>query len=313
MGSLYQGAGSCIQIKKEAVWGTAITPTEKLEIISSSLKSNVARTAGASIYTGNSGMSRKHYDLRYESGGQIVMPAKYSALGYLLEAAFGAVGTTGTGPYVHTYTLGGQNQLPSLTIEDVLGDSGNAITYAGCMVQRFEAAWSAAEAGGRFTFDLLAEDGSAPAAATSLTIDAGTVIMPYDSGTFAFNAQTYSLNSFSVTIDNGIDRRYKLGAIKTKKPQPVNQRSVTLRIVLDVDDAFQTAQLAGTQGDATITFTSGSEIAAWTVQNAWLQSTDSQRNGHGIVELTVVMMAEDDDTDAGLELIVTNAQANYYD
>ena len=172
---------------------------------------------------------------------------------------------------------------------------------------------SAAEAGGRFTFDIIAEDGSAPAAATSLTIDAGTVIMPYDSGTFAFNAQTYSLNSFSVTIDNGIDRRYKLGAIKTKKPQPVNQRSVTLRIVLDVDDAFQTAQLAGTQGDATITFTSGSEIAAWTVQNAWLQSTDSPRNGHGIVELTVVMMAEDDDTDAGLELIVTNAQANYYD
>jgi hypothetical protein len=312
MGSNYQGAGSCIQFKKEVTWGTAVTPTVATPIISSTFKENTATAPSPSLYTGNSGMAKRHHSLRREAGGQVVLPFSFGGIGYLLEAAFGAVVTAGAGPYTHTYTLGGQNQLPSLTVEDVLGDSGNARTYEGVMVTRATFAWSAGDTGGRLTLDLIAETASSPAAKTSLTVDTSDVVMPYDAGTFGWNANTYTLNSVEITIENGIDRRIKLGSLLTKQPQPTNQRRITAKIVLDVDDALEAAQILGTQGDGTITFTSGANSAAWTIQNAYLESAESPRNGHGIVELTVGMLAEDDDTDAGLKLIITNANANYY-
>jgi len=310
MASDYQGAGSILQFKKEAVYGTAITPTISIPIISSTLKSNTAKAPSPTLFTGDSGMAKRHHKLRNEAGGQVVFPFSYGGIGYLLEAAFGAV--TGAGPFV--YTLGGQNALPSLTIEDVLGDSGNANTYEGAMLSRFMMAWAAGDTGGRCTMDVIAEKSSAVGAKTALTTDTSTVVMPYESGLFSFNGNTYNLNTLEIVIENGIDRRMKLGSLFTKQPQPVNQRRVTVKIALDVDDAFEAAQIADTQGDATITLTDGARIAAFTIQNAYVETTDSPRNSHGIVELSVGMIAEDDGTDAGLSLSITNADlTNYYD
>tara|TARA_Y100000310_G_scaffold305748_1_gene346237 strand:+ start:114 stop:1058 length:945 start_codon:yes stop_codon:yes gene_type:complete len=314
MGSDYFGYGTAVQIVKESTWGTPVTPTKKLEVISSDLNSQEVRVPRPVLYTGTSGMSRKHHDTRDETGGAVVFFLKYSVLGYVLEAIFGSIATAGTGPYTHAYTLGAQKSLPALTIEEILGNSGNANTFAGMMVQSAEFNWSVGNPGGRLTCNFLGEDMTGPASETALTIDAGNVIEPYQAGQFNFNSVNYDLNSMTIRVDNGLDRRFKFGSLKTKQPVPVNMRNITVQIVLDVNDNFLTAQLADTQGDATLTFTgTGNEAAAWTFHNAWLESTSSPKTSHGMVELTVGFRLEDDDTDAGIKLVITNDQANHYD
>jgi hypothetical protein len=313
MASDYQGYGTAHSVKKEAVWGTPVTPTEKLEVISSSLNSNVPTAPRPVLFANASGMPRKHHQLRNETGGPAVYPMKFSGLGYILEAIFGAVATTGTGPYDHTYTLGDQASLPSLTIEEILGTSAGAYTYAGMKVNRAEFSWTAGDIG-RINVDYIGEDETGPAPPTSLTIDAGNVIEGWRGGSLGWNSDTYCLNSLSITIDNGLERRDKICGLTTKEPQPTRQRSVMVRLSLDVDDALRTAQLANTQGNATITFTgTGNEALAIVIQNAYLASTSDPKTSHGTIEMTVEMMAEDDDTDAGLEFVITNDQANYYD
>lgn len=123
------GNKSFVQYGIQAAYGTAVAAQAKGEIISASIDPVVGMIPDPSLY---SGVSRRGV---YQGGlyhqGRLLMRANYGGtaggMGRLLRAAFGAVVTTGAGPFLHTYKEAATP--PALTIEIIDGDvvSGQCI------------------------------------------------------------------------------------------------------------------------------------------------------------------------------------------
>jgi len=113
----------------------------------------------------------------------------------------------------------------------------------------------------------------------------------------------------SLTVNNGLARRQLLGSTVTKEPLRSDFQSVELSVTLEVEDALYAALLADTQGDATITFTSGSLSMAFTIQNAYLMEASDPVSDAGVVQMSLTFAAESDGTDEGLQIVMTNAVA----
>jgi hypothetical protein len=219
----------------------------------------------------------------------------------------GSAATTGTGPYTHTYTLG---TLPAgLTIENVRG-TGTSEIFEGC---RINSGTLAVSAGGVMTMDLdvIAETSSARGTAATPSYGAGdTPVLHSHAGQFSFGGASYDLVDMSLAVNNALARRQLLGSAVTKQPKRNDFQSIELSVTIEVEDALYAAFLADTQSDATITFTSGSLSAGFTIHNAYLTSASDPVSSAGIISQSLSFMGESDGTDEGLAIAIVNANSS---
>lgn len=308
------GRGSYIRFEEESTYGAAEgTLNNSRPVVSLSLQTNRRRAPVPDLH--DSGvLPRRHFDVSDESGGAVRLVATYDNIGLLLKAAMGAVSDGGTGPsaYTHTYTLAAA--LPSLTIEAIRGNATNSETFEGAQVNT---ATLAVEVGQPMylDLDLIAETSATRAAAGTVSLSATeTPILHSHAGQLTFNAVSYDLVGLRVSLSNNIERRAKLGSTETQEPARAGYGSVvmecTIEAVSNQNDTILAAQRAGTQGDAAITFTSGTRSLAITGHNAWVDEATDPVGDAGIIRQTVRFMCESDGTDLGLALVMTNSESS---
>ena len=75
-------------------------------------------------------------------------------------------------------------------------------------------------------------------------------------------------------------------------------------------DALQVAALAGTQGDATITFTDGTRSLAITLHNATIMDYADPISGVGVIRQKVRFQGFADGTKHGLGIVLTNGNSS---
>jgi hypothetical protein len=142
------GENGAVLWGKEVTFGTAVTRTAHLPLITQDMKVVDAPLMRQHLRKATGGLPRGYYLSRRDVGGPVRMEAYYSGSGLIWLGAMGSVTDTGAGPYTHTYKL--ENELISLTGETIRGDgrqgtSEQSEVFKGCIFNRLQAK---AEAGG---------------------------------------------------------------------------------------------------------------------------------------------------------------------
>jgi len=308
MATLYSGRGAVVGIGAESTWGTAVSRSNWLPLISTSMQRSLTKVPRPTLRVGTLGaMRRTHFTSETVVGGDIVVEASHQSMGILLKGILGGAASTGSGPYVHTYKVGAL--VAGHTIEINRG-TGTSERFDGC---RFESATFDVSAGGVMTLScsLIGKTGTARTTLASPTVSTTDLpILHSQCGTLAWGGNTFTLSSMSVTISNALARRQLLGATVTAQPLINDFQSVEMSVTLEVDDQLITDQLNDTEGDAVITFSSGAASTAFTVQNAYLSTVTDPVSAAGVISQSATLVGQSDGTDEGLKVVVTNASSS---
>lgn len=319
MSSIYFGRNASIGLGKEVTWGTAVARSAWRPLMSGSLQRTITKTPRPHLLSGGtSAMRRGHFTEADECGGTFQVEAQFTSIGILLEALMGSSASTGSGPYVHTYSMA--STLPSLTAEFVRGTGSSEILEGA----KLSTGTLAVSSGGVMTFEseIIAEtsaegtpEGSsvAPRSARG-TASYGTdaPILHSHAGQLNFDSNNYDLIDMSLVVNNGIARRQLLGSAITKEPLRSDFQSVELSCTLEVQDALYMAMVADTTGNVTISFSpSGStNDLALTLHNCYISTATDPVSAAGVVSQSLTFVAESDGTNEGLSIAVTNGNSS---
>lgn len=199
----------------ETTAGTRVAPTDFVELNSESIalqKNRIERNgmrAGRRLRYGWSAGAR-------QVTGSFEIDLSSNTIGSLLQAAFGAVSTTGSSPYVHTFTPG---DLPALTVQVGRPDTTGTVhpfDYVGCRVS----AWEISASPDEFA------KASVTLAGMDELLDGTTASASYSQGTFftfvhgalSLGGSDVCIDSIAVTGDNGLNVEHKICAADAGMP-----------------------------------------------------------------------------------------------
>ena len=309
------GRGATVGAAQETTYGLAVSPrTNWRQTVTSSAYRKVTRAYRPGLVGATSAYAnRATVSGTTECGGSFEHVLTYEGMGLMLYHALGDQVTTGSGPYVHSYTVG---DLPiGLTLEFIeSGDSGSVAQVAeGCKLSRMSLRWNAPGEVARASFDFIAEDIAAYAAASSggsaPAYGAGGLDMiGHQLGALSWNGNNYDLVSLEMIIDNRLTRRNKLGSRLTKEPTRSDFCQVTWRAEVEWENNnAHTDFRAEVQGDVAVTSTgTGNHAATFTLQNAQLWDAPKPVDGPGPGRQRLEWRGLSDGTDEGFKIAITN-------
>jgi hypothetical protein len=236
----------------------------------------------------------------------VTLPVSYNGLGLLIRAALGAAVSSGAGPYTHTY--GPAAALPSLTIEEIYGDSGRSIIYSGCKVNSLgisvtpgaESLWS---------LDIIGMKAAADASAGSPSYPATAFAEAYECVVTWGGSSIGTIKSVEATITNGATRRPQVGSLTSAEPSVGVPRRATATVVVDKDSfAPRIAETADTAGDLVLVFTdakTGAKTITITLQDC--RATVTETVGGSMSDLTTSIAFASNDTPS---IVIVNAESS---
>lgn len=317
MGTPYLGRGLTAGIGVESTWGTAVSRTNWLRLTGAHITiDDDVRPRPHFGRLGETAAVRREVDhLARRASGYIEWLLSYDDSTLLMiGAAMGAssVATTGSGPYTHTHTL--KEALPvGLTVELIRGN-GSAQVFEGGLVTRLTISGSAGEIL-RCRADMVFETGGALTSAGSPTYSSnGAPVIYHQAGNLTHGSLNDKIKAIEVVLDNSLNvERALFGSNLISKPVRNDFASVTARITREWDGTVEhAAYLAGTAGDAAITFTGASPLSfGIEVHNAEIVDNPLQAiTSAGAQDVAFTLMGMNDGTDQGLEIVVVNGNSS---
>src|SRR5687768_9626779 len=122
-------------LKSETTFGTGVTPDIFVPVLSANATIDEGYIRSNGIRAGRRTRTPARLGARVV-GGTVTTELYNGSIATLLKHAFGAVATTGAGPYTHTYTPGAhlaKSFTMQLGIEDTAG-TVNPFTFTGCKI-----------------------------------------------------------------------------------------------------------------------------------------------------------------------------------
>jgi hypothetical protein len=209
----------------ESTPGTPPTVTKFQPLVSESLKQDIAHIDSKGIRAG-----RRLRTVRRPGGktvgGDINLELTNKDIATLLKHAFGAVSTSGAGPYVHTFTPG---SLTGVTFACQIGRPStdgtvNAFTYAGCKVTNGEITANAGDLVNlRLGVSAWTEVTNVALATASYT--SGNLPFVFTEASLSVASSSVSVSNLSITWDNGLATdRFRLGSANVIEQLESGQR-----------------------------------------------------------------------------------------
>lgn len=259
------GLLSQVMIVAETTYGTRVVPTKGITIVDEGIQRNEERLESASLRSGWLMQHSSQWAVGgRKPGGPLNMELRTLGQGLLWKAAFGGTpGTTGAGPYVHTYSPGAA--LISMTVQigrPAITNTVHPFDYLGCKVSTWELSCSAGEIA-RFNVELLAQDEKTDQTLATATYPTGDLPMTYVQGAFTIGGSSYSIYDITIGGDNALDGDRDLinGAGKREEPLPSGQRNYTFACNADFTALTAYNRIPnGTEAALSLTFTSGANI-----------------------------------------------------
>jgi hypothetical protein len=224
-----------------------------------------------------------------EVGGPVSFELANVDLATLLTHMMGTVVTTGAGPYEHVATPGSLvGKSMSWQVGRPSSDGTvNPFDYAGCKV----GSWTiSADVGSIATMDLdlvgmtEATDGSLATASYDTAWE--PFVFTEASLTLAGSA-IGTVRSLSVTGDNAIERRVRLGSGTSKEPLQIGRRPYTGTVSMDFDGLTEYAKyVAGTQVALVALFDNGTDTLTITANVQYTGDTPTV-GGQELLEQTL--------------------------
>lgn len=229
------GSNAQIGWKSEVTPGTAVTPDIFQPFLAESLARQQDKLVSQTL--NNRRLPSTSKDGTRTIGGSWSDELPNTDIATFWHHAIGSVNTTGAGPYTHTFTPGDLSGK-SLTIQVGKPDASGVVrpfTYAGCKV----ASWSISVSTGGLA-QLTAEFvGMSETTATALEVasyDAAWEPFSFVEASITIDAVAQAaVKSFTITGNNAIENRHRVGDADPKEPLANGPGSVTGTAVVDFD------------------------------------------------------------------------------
>jgi len=305
----FTGVGSALGLGVETVYGTPVARTNWIQLVGIStarktlellenpiLSDQPTKEAAISVYDA------------WE--GSFSLVPSFTGQGLIWEHAMGAVVDAGAGP-TYTHTFGLAKVLPiGLTSEVKRGNATNAYTAEGTKINRLRFSCAAGQYAS-MTLDMIGKNEAKAAVGTPAYATTRIPILAPQVGSFAWGARTECLLSMEITIDNQIEQPRAMAC----EIEPVRAYAkVTGRVTVEYsdDDAYDDF-IAEASNDVTFGFTSSPDSIAFTGHNMKFTQVGRPVNDGGRIIQTLEFECFASSTKSGLEVVITNAQANHDD
>lgn len=249
-----------VGFKSESTWGTGVTVDTFVPVLSHKLEIDEGLMRPAGIRGGRRTKQPGRVGARKVSGAT-EMELPNISIACLLKHLFGAVNTTGAGPYVHTFTPG-PAVSKSLTLQGGIQDAAgtvNPFTATGVKPGGFELKCAVGEFA-MLSFDWTAKDVVTATALATASYASGLVPFTFVEGTLSVNGSSIgSANAVTISASKGLrDDRHVLGSRYIREQQEEERFEFTSEISSDFDDLTVFALgPAATQIAMVLTFTNG--------------------------------------------------------
>ena len=254
------GADAQIGFKSESVPGTAVVVDNFMPFTSENLKQNIEYMDTQTITARKVLRLTKRGTRMVEGGFSTELPN--TDIATLLKHMYGNVVTTGAGPYTHTYTpgnLGGKAMTIQVGRPATTG-TVHPFTYAGCKISE----WTISAAVGEIAQLECSVVGMTETTATSLaTASYDSTWEPFvftEASLTVAGSSVGTVRDVSLTGNNAIESRVRLGSGFSKEPLEIGLRSYTGTITTDFDAlTHYNLFVDGTEAAMVLTFNNGSE------------------------------------------------------
>jgi hypothetical protein len=299
------GIQTQLGIAEESTYNVPVAATRFFRVVDEKMVNSIARNESAGIVAGALVRKSNQWATGNQNpGGQIQMELEQVSMGLWLKHMFGGVATTGSGPYVHTFTpsdLSGK----SLTVQ--VGKPGIAgvvpFTYGGAKVEDWEIA---CQQGANATCAVTtvaaseAHSGSSALALQSATYP-GTLTKPFRfiDAALTIGGSPVNVTKASLKGKNNLDaNRYFLGTDQRAEPLGMNLRDYTCQVDAEfVDSTLYGHFTAGDEAALVLNFTSGSKSLVITT-NVRFDGQTPGASGRGILTQSIPCVCIAPTTDA---------------
>lgn len=236
------GVSAQLGIKTETTWGTAVTVDKFLPFRSEGIKNDGGSSIPSKALRAGRRVQHTHRRSVPIIGGPVVVEFGNTGIAAVLKHCFGAVATTGSGPYTHTYTPGSLRGK-SFTAQVGRPDAGGTVrprTWAGCKIPDWEIA--ATSPGEVVLLNLnvsaASETGATGLATASYT--SGWDPFIFEDGAVTASGSSIRVDSFSLKGNNGLRTDRKAMGGSTITEQLGNAMvGLTISLTMDFEDLTQ--------------------------------------------------------------------------
>lgn len=313
--ALKSGLAAQVGLKTETTWGTAVAVDRFTPLISESMTEKIERLESAGIAPGARVLRSGQWATgNVEVSGDLGFELYQQGMGLWFRHMFGAVSTSGAGPYTHTFTPGDMSD-DHFTLQigkpDVAG-TVQPFTFSGCKVTEWELA---AKAGELVTLGVSVV-GKDLATGTSLA----TASYGIGSGLpFSFAHASVTVGGSAAYVkeitlkgSNGlaVDRR-GIGSAYIKEPLEAELRAYEGEMVCEFESLTQMNLFRnGTENALVLTIDAGSAAKCVITTNVRYDGSTPEVQGRGVTELKVPFKCLGPSTDAGaITAVLTNSDA----
>ena len=275
--------------KSESVVGTAVVVDTFLPVLNADLSIDDGWMQPAGIRGGRYTENPPHQGAKVVSGS-VELEFPNISIAPLLKHLFGAVSTTGAGPYTHTYTPGsalGDSMTAQIGIEDA-GGTTRAFTVNGVKPDSWELAASVGEFA-TLSFDWTGKDATTATALATASYAATLSPFTFVHGSITVNGSAVaSANAVTLSCERGLKNdRHVLGSRLIREQLNVERYVFETEITADFDDLTLFAlQAAATQVASVLTFNNGTDSFTVTCSGKVVGDPPSL-TGNGLEEQTI--------------------------
>ena len=249
-------------VAEETTYGTYVAPTVGVPFLTESLTSSLERLESQQFIAGRRVLTSGQWNGGKNTvAGDINMELTDRGLSLLFKHMFGAIATTGAGPYVHTATPGAIDGK-SLTFQvgrNAVNGTVYPFSYTGCKITEWELACAAGEIA-TLALTVSGQAESTVQTLATLTYQSGMHPVKFNHGTLTIAGTPVDVTSAKVHGANNLQAdRFFLGSQIAKEPKEGTAlREYTWEAEAEFTDmALYNLYVAGTEAAFVLNFTVG--------------------------------------------------------
>ena len=307
------GATAQLGLKTEVTPGTAVTPDIFIPFKSENIKQNITYHDTETLSSRRTVRATKRGAQRVNGGFTTELPNTDVAT--LLKHMFGAVSTDGAGApvYEHTFTPGDLTG-DAMTIQIGRPDATGTVrpfTYAGCKVSNWTIS-ADVDALVQLEVGIIGMTETTATALATASFDATwePFVFTEASLTVAGGAES-AVRSVSISADNMVQDRIRLGSGFSKQPLEAGVRPYTGTITTDFEDLDNyTLFVNGTEAALVTTFDNGTDSLVIT-QNIQFTGETPEVSGYDLLAQNLPFRCLSGTSDAAaITAVLTNGEAS---
>lgn len=300
--------------KSETTWNTGVTVDKFSPLLDEAIKND----GGAPIVSRGVRAGRRVQHVHKRSikmiGGPVKLEFGNTDIAVLLKHLFGAVTTTGAGPYTHTYTPGTLNDK-SLTVQVGRPDSGATVrarTFTGVKIPSWEIAASADQTVVLTAqMSAAAETGATSLAAASYT--SGWKPFVFTEGSVTKGGSAITVDRFSITGNSNLrTNRKAVGGTTVTKQLGNGFVEVGVTLEMDFEDLTMYDHfLADDALTLVIALNNGTQTFTVTTKGYLVADSTPNLAGPEILKQPLAFVAESATSDAdAFTAVLVNSEAS---